>query len=194
MFLRPVSRDDAPDAVQQMYEADERAWGFLPEFSQVFSHHPDAYEAWNQLIGAVRGQMDRRRCELATLAAARVFRSTYCATAHGKILRDRWYDAETMERLVADHRSAGLEELDVAVMDFAQKVAIDPTSVTAEDVDMRRALGLTERDILDVVLAVAARAFFATVVETFAAGPDPELRDPLEPDLREALTVGRRPG
>lgn len=193
MFIRPVPEEDAPPVVADQYSADRSAWGFLPEFSEAFSHHPDAYAAWRNLIGSIRGQMDTRRCELVTLAAARSLRSSYCATAHGKILADRWYGADVVQSLIVDHRTAGLDEVDVAIMDFASKTAADPTSITAGDVQGLRDLGLSERDILDVVLATAARCFFATVVESLAAGPDPELMEPLPESLREALLVGRRP-
>ena len=193
VFIRPVSEEEATGAVADMYRRDREGWGFLPEFTEVFSHHPDAFAAWRQLIGAVQGPMDSRRFELATLAAARTLRSSYCTTAHGKRLADRWYDPDTVRMLVSDHHSAGLDETDVAIMDFSVKVATDATSVDAGDVDRLRTVGLTERDILDVVLAVAARCFFATVIESMAAGPDPELMDPLAPELREALLVGRRP-
>lgn len=193
MFIRPVPEDDAPQVVADQYSADRSAWGFLPEFSEVFSHHPEAYAAWKQLIAAIRGQMDTRRCELISLAAARTVRSSYCSVAHGKILADRWYGTDGVAAIMADHREAGLDGVDVAVMDFAAKSASDPTTITAEDVQDLRDLGLSERDILDVVLAAAARCFFATVVESFAAGPDQELLNPLPESLRETLLVGRRP-
>ncbi|HVR31722.1 MAG TPA: peroxidase-related enzyme [Acidimicrobiia bacterium] len=193
MYLRPIPESEATGALADLYAADRQATGFLPEYSQVFSHHPDAYSAWRQLISSVRGQMDLRRCELATLAAARTLRSSYCSTAHGKVLSERWYEEDMVAAMVADHRSAGLDPVDVAVMDFAEKVASDATSITAADVDALREHGLSERDILDIVLAVAARCFFATVVESMAAGPDPEMMAPLSPELREALLVGRRP-
>ena len=193
MFIRPVPEEDAPPVVADQYSADRSAWGFLPEFSEVFSHHPDAYAAWRNLITSIRGQMDTRRCELITLAAARTLRSSYCSTAHGKILADRWYGPDVVEAIMADHRAAGLDDVDVAIMDFASRAASDPTSITASDVQGLRELGLSERDILDVVLATAARCFFVTVVESLAAGPDPELMEPLPVTLREALLVGRRP-
>ncbi|MEX0757846.1 MAG: peroxidase-related enzyme [Acidimicrobiia bacterium] len=193
MFIRPVPADEAPNAVADMYSAERSRWGFLPEFTEVFSHHPDAYAAWIQLIGAVRRQMDSRRCELVTLAAARALRSSYCTTAHGKILSDRWYEPDTVIALVSDHRTAGLDAVDIALMDFATRVAVDPTSITEREVDHLRELGLSERDILDVVLAVAARCFFATVIESMGAQPDRELLDPLPPNLRDALLVGRQP-
>lgn len=193
MFIRPVPESSADPAVAAMYSRDREASGFLPQFTQVFSHHPEAYAAWRQLISSIRGQMDLRRAELVTLAAARTLRSSYCTTAHGKLLAERFYDQATVAALMEDHHSVGLDEVDIAVMDFAEKVAADPTSITAIDVEALRALGLSERDILDVVLAVAARCFFATVVETFAAGPDPEMMAALEPTLRDALLVGRHP-
>ena len=193
MFIRPIPVEEAADAVADMYSADRSRWGFLPEFTEVFSHHPDAYAAWSQLIGAIRGQMDSRRCELVTVAAARALRSSYCTTAHGKILADRWYEPEEVIALVADHHTAGIDAVDVAIMDFATNVATDPTAISESDVDHLRALGLSERDILDVVLAVAARCFFATVIESMGAQPDRELLDPLPPQLRDALLVGRQP-
>lgn len=193
MFIQPVPEEQAPPAVADMYHADRHRWGFLPNFTQAFSHHPEAYAAWGQLIGSIRGSMDLRRCELATLAAARVLRTTYCSVAHAKILRDRFYDADAVARIAGDHHAAGLDDVDVAVMDFAEKVAADPTAVTPEDVDGLRNCGLDDRDVLDVVLAVAARCFFATVIEALGAQADEELTDPLEDHLLRQVVVGRPP-
>ena len=53
-----------------------------------------------------------------------------------------------------------------------------------------RALGLSDEEILDVVLAVAARCFFSTVLEALGVQADPAYRA-LDPELRAALTVGR---
>jgi uncharacterized peroxidase-related enzyme len=129
--------------------------------------------------------------ELATLAAARTLRSSYCALAHGTVLRDRFYDADTVAAIVTDHRRAGLGPADVAVMDFAAKVAADGNSVRAEDIAVLREAGLTDDAILDVALAAAARCFFSTVLDATGTEPDAAYRTELEPDLRQALTVGR---
>lgn len=193
MFIEPVAEDGAPAAVAAMYARDRKTWGFLPTFTRAFSHHPEAYAGWLQLITAIRGNMDTRRCELATLAAAQELRTTYCSVAHGRILRDRYLDAETVTRVAADHHDAGLDEVDVAVMDFATKVARDPTTIEEADVQALREHGLDDRDVLDLVLAVAARAFFATVLEALDARADVELTAGLEPDLLDALVAVRPP-
>jgi uncharacterized peroxidase-related enzyme len=163
----------------------------LPNFTRAFSHRPDVYAAWRQLNGAVKATMDLRRYELATLAAARRLRSSYCALAHGSVLLDQFLGPEAVRAIVADHHAAGLDAVDVAVMDLADKVADDATAVTQADVDELRALGLTDADVLDVVLAAAVRCFFSKVLDAVGAEPDAKYAE-LDPDVREALTVGRR--
>jgi hypothetical protein len=66
----------------------------------------------------------------------------------------------------------------------------DATSVEAEDLERLRGLGLSELEIMDVVLAAAARCFFSKTLDALGVQPDAVYRE-LEPELREALTVGR---
>jgi alkylhydroperoxidase family enzyme len=75
-------------------------------------------------------------------------------------------------------------------MDLATKVAQDATSVEQADIDRLRSLGLSDQDILDVVLAAAARCFFSKVLDAVGAEPDAKYGQ-LDPAVREALTVGR---
>ncbi len=191
LFIDPIPTTEAEGMVARMYAEDQARAGYVPVYTQVFSHHPEAYQAWITLITSIRENMDLRRCELATLAAARALRSTNCSIAHGKVLRDRFYESEQVVRIASDHRHADLDEVDVAVMDFAERAADDPSQITRSEVQNLKELGLSDRDILDVVLSVAARAFFATVVEALGAPPERPMVEDLEPRLLDVLTVGR---
>lgn len=159
-------------------------------YERLFELRPQAYAAWQALNGAIKETMDLRRYELATLAAARRLRSSYCALAHGSVLRERFVDDDTLLALAADHRGAGLDEVDAAVMDLAQKVVDDATSVTEADVERLRAFGLADDEIFDVVLAAAARCFFSKTLDALGVQPDARYRE-LGPELAGALTVGR---
>jgi uncharacterized peroxidase-related enzyme len=106
---------------------------------------------------------------------------SYCMLAHGSVLTTRFLEPDTLRAIVEDHRSSGLDEIDVAVMDVAEKVAGDATSVTQADIDRLRELGLTDPEILDIVLAAAARCFFSKVLDGVGALPDREYTDKLEP-------------
>ncbi|MEV1328442.1 carboxymuconolactone decarboxylase family protein [Micromonospora costi] len=186
-FLQPAA--PSPDA-ERMFDADTRAMGYLPNFTRVFAHSPATYAAWQQLNAAVKAGMELRRYELATLAAARALRSSYCGLAHGKVLRDRFFDARTVAAIASDHGAAGLSPQEVAVVDFAGKVAADASSVTEADVAGLRDHGLDDTEIFQVVLAAAARCFFSTVLSAAGAEPDPQYDDALDPELRQALRFG----
>ena len=157
-------------------------------FERAVELRPAVYAAWQQLNGAIKAEMDLRRYELATLAAARRLRSSYCCLAHGKVLAEQF--DEPVARIAADHRAAGLDEMDVAVMDLAEQVADDATSVSAADLQRLRDLGLSQEEIMDVILAAAARCFFSKTLDALGVQPDSGYRD-LDPSLRQTLVVGR---
>ena len=72
---------------------------------------------------------------------------------------------------------AGLEEADAAAMAFAEKVVDDATAVTQSDVDRLRALGLSDEEVVDVVLAATARCFFSKTLDALGAEPDAVYRE-----------------
>ncbi len=194
-FIETVPEAEATGAVQEMYETDRASFGDLPNLTQAFSLRPEVYAAWRQLNGSIKAGMELRRYELATLAAARRLRSSYCALAHGSVLLNNGFVTPSgLQALMDDDGTAAapaeLSPVDVAVMELADKVADDATTVTAADVDCLRELGLSDTDILDVVLTAAARCFFSKCLDGLGAAPDAKYAA-LDPELRDALTVGR---
>jgi uncharacterized peroxidase-related enzyme len=162
----------------------------VPNSTAAWATRPGILEGWQRLSAAIRESMDLRRYELATLAAARRLRSSYCMLAHGGILAEKFFAPDDVRRLAVDHHAAGLEPVDVAVMDLAEKVADDATSVTRADVDRLRELGLDDGEIVSVVAAAAARCFFSKSLDALGVQPDASYAS-VEPELREALVVGR---
>lgn len=155
---------------------------------RAFAGRPEAYAAWVELNTAIKARMDLRRYELVTLAAARRLRSTYCSVAHATILIERF--GEPVLAIARDHHSAGLSEVDAAVMDFAERVIDDAGAIEEADRGRLRDLGLSDADVMDVVLAASARCFFSTVLDALGVLADARYRE-LEPDLLEELVTGR---
>jgi uncharacterized peroxidase-related enzyme len=190
-FIQMPPEHGADDLITELFAADQQALGYVANCTRLFARRPAVYVAWERLKEAIRANMDLRRYELATLAAARRLRSSYCALAHGKVPRDQFYDAATLREIVIDHHHAGLDPIDVAVMDFASQVTADAGSVTADDIAALRAHGLSDSDVLDVALAAAVRCFFSKVLDAVGVEPDAAYRTQLEPELHQVLTVGR---
>ena len=189
-FVETVSEDDPRGQVAELYQEDRDRLGYVANYTRVFAHRPDVFRSWQMLNGAVKAAMDARRYELATLAAARRLRSSYCMLAHGKVLAERFLEHAAVRELAVDRHAAGLDPTDVAVMDLAEKVAGDATAVTSTDLERLRGFGLSDADIVDIVLAAAARCFFSKTLDALGIEPDAVFAE-LAPDLRDVLTVGR---
>jgi uncharacterized peroxidase-related enzyme len=190
-FLDTVPPEDAGRELSELYEADQASLGHVANFTRALSLKPEVQAAWRALNRSIVSGMDLRRYELATLAAAQRLRSSYCMLAHGKVMLDKQLiDPDTLRAAVEDRAAAGLDELDVAVMELAEQVVDDAGSVTQADVDRLRALGLPDAEILGVMLAAAARCFFSKAIDAAGAQPDAKFAA-LDPALRDALTVGR---
>lgn len=175
MHVRPVTPEDATGAVREMYDADMADRGYIPNYTRLFSLKPAVYAAWGQLNRSVRGEMDLRRYELATLAAAQALRSRYCVAAHAGVLESKFYDRAQLEAIARDFRNAGLDPVDVGIMALAEKVAMHAHLVTPDDVGELRTLGLSDAEILEVVLTAAARSFFSKTLEAMGCEPDEAL-------------------
>ena len=173
-----------------VFESARARLGYVPNSARAFAHRPEIYAAWGSLIAAINGRMDPRRYELVTLAAAQQVRSSYCSLAHGKVLVDQFIDEDELRAIVRDPESAGLDEVDLAAMELAEKVAGDATAVTADDIDRLRKLGLEDAEILDIVAAAAVRCFFSKTLDALGVLPDAVFAE-LQPELRDALAVGR---
>ncbi len=189
-FIETISEEQANAAVAELYESDRQDKGYVSNYTKLFVYRIEVFDAWGKLSGSIKRAMGLRRYELATLAAATVLKSSYCSLAHGKVLRDKLLGADALVAVIVDRSASALAPEEVAIMDFAEKVASDATAITAEDVENLRHHGLSEAEILDVALAAGARSFFSKVLDAMGANPDSAYLE-MEPELRKLLTVGR---
>src|SRR3954471_13475233 len=114
-------------------------------FEEAFAERPDVYAGWRQLLMSIRANMDPRRYELATFAAAQRLRSTYCSIMHGNVLRNEVGDDILA---IVNDREGTLDAVGLAVMDLAERVVVDATSITQADLQVLRDLGLTNGEIM----------------------------------------------
>lgn len=189
-FIHTIPLDEAIGPLKEMYDAELKNRGSVDNTAQAFSLRPVVYTAWNDLLANIRSNLDVRRYELVTLAAASRLRCSYCTLAHGEVLHSQFFSAEQVEAIVQDYRHAGLEPAEVAMLAYAEKIVLNAYKVTPEEIDSLRAFGFSDTDILDIALTAAARSFISKVIDAVGAEPDEKYLD-LQPELRQALTVGR---
>ena len=181
---------EAEGTLLELYQEDMKTKGYVANTTTAFSLRPEVYKAWLQLLSSIRSNMRLRRFELVTFAAAQALKCTYCMLAHGAILRKNFFGPRELAAIARDFRNAGLPDEEVALMEFARKITLEPNQITPADFEPLRDKGLSDTEILDVVLTVTARNFMSKTLDALGAEPDEALMG-LEPELREALVIGR---
>jgi uncharacterized peroxidase-related enzyme len=189
-FIRTIAPSEAQGPVREMYERTRAQFGFVTNWAQAFSLRPEVLDGWTALLKAIRSNLPVRTYELATLAAARAVRCTYCSLAHGSVLAEKVFDPAAVTAIAKGTPEAPLEPRERAMMAFAEKVALHAERIAAADVDGLRAHGYRDEEIFDVAAAAAARCFFSKILDALGVEADSAFND-LDPAMREALTVGR---
>jgi uncharacterized peroxidase-related enzyme len=189
-FVRTIPPPEAQGSVREMYEQVHAALGHVPNWAQALSLRPGVRDGWMALLKSIQANLPQRTYELATLAAARAVRSSYCALAHGRVLAEKVFDAPSVTAIAQGAPSSPLEPRERAMMAFAEKVALQADQITAADVEALRTHGYRDEEIFDVAAAAAARCFFSKLMDALGVQADPGFHE-LDPALRRALTVGR---
>jgi uncharacterized peroxidase-related enzyme len=186
-IIHPIGDDEATGVAAELFEQDRAGLGYVPIHSRIMAINPEAVRAFESLVRAATAQMDLRRYELVTLAAAGALRSQACRLAHGKKTL-KCMDEDELIRVARDHRNAGLSEAEVAMMTYAEKLSTDSAAMTEADADALRKVGFSDREIVDITLAAAARNYYSRALQAMAVPVDvpPDLSD----ELRQALLTG----
>jgi uncharacterized peroxidase-related enzyme len=189
-YIRTIPPEEAEGTLKEIYDKELSSQGFIANGTVTFSLHPDVFLAWQNLLKAIHSKMRLRRFELVTLATASALHCTYCLLAHGAVLRQQVFDADQLEAIVKDYHNAGLSPQEVALMEFAEKVALHAHAVQKEDIDTLRAHGLSDEEILDVTFTASARIFLSKILDAMGTEADMKYLD-LEPNVRKAMQKGR---
>jgi len=188
-FIATTPPEAAEGTIAAMYQRQQSAWGFIPNYAKVFSQRPEVLARWGQLQAEIKRTMDKRRFELATFAAALELCNSACALVHGKALREWFTDAQILA-IAAGRCDAILSEAEQAMVAFARQTARDATRTTAGQVAALKQHGYSDGEIFDIAATAAGRAFFAKLLDALGTLPDSALLALDEP-FRRALTLGR---
>ncbi len=172
MFIRTVSESEAEGRLRELYEGDRKSYGYVPDHAKVFSLRPEVLDAWRTFQGSIRKNLKLRRYELVTIVAASALDCRYCLLAHGTVLLKNGFSLDQLRTIMTDYHEAGLEPVEVAIMDFAQKIVRNATDVTKADIDTLRGFGLEDKEILDITLTATMRSFASKTFDALGAGPD----------------------
>jgi uncharacterized peroxidase-related enzyme len=91
-------------------------------------------------------------------------------------LTRRSHPPEFVEAFVADWRGARVEPAEAALLEYAEKLTLTPGAMVSGDVDALRAVGWSDRAILEANLVVAYFAYANRITNGLGVTLEPEHR------------------
>ena len=189
-FIETIRPVQASGATHDMYKRQEDHWGYVPNYSKLFSHRPEVLERWGRVLAEIRRPADDRRFELVTFAVANELKNSPCSLAHGKELA-RIIGKRGVLAIAAGKETDALSDAEVAMIDFARNIARDARKITSGQVEaLKVEHGFSDEDIFDITAIASARCFFTKILDALGSEPDVAFMS-VDDELRRNLTVGR---
>lgn len=192
MFLNTIAESEATGRIAEIYAKQTAQMGFVMETAKCMTTRPDLLPVYMEFVAKIRGgfSLGERGWKLITFIAAKHVPSTYCSMVYGQQLVAELGSKERVMAVQRDFRAAGLSAKDVAMLEYAEKIAIDASRITQADVDKVRDAGFTDHEICDIALCAAFRCFISRFFDATGAKPEPAYIDSDE-TFRQAMTVGK---
>jgi uncharacterized peroxidase-related enzyme len=164
---KPISRypvasiEDLPEDLRTTILAIQEKTGFIPNVFLAMGHRPDelrAFMAYHDALMERESGLSKAEREMIVVATSGANNCLYCVVAHGAIVRIRARDSRLSDQLATNHRKADITPRQMAMLDFAMKVAVDSASIADADFTGLRNHGFSDDDIWDIA---GVAAFFA---------------------------------
>ena len=176
-WIEEIEVGEADGKLAEMYAELVKKRGKVSNILKVHSLNPEAMENHLDLYMTVmfgRSGLSRTEREAIAVVVSAVNDCTYWVKHHAEALRRYIEDDETLEMLsTAD----GLETLEPRLSNIvrhAEKLTSAPSAMTESDLGELRAVGLSDKDILDLTLITAYFNFVNRIAQGLGVDFTPE--------------------
>ena len=114
--------------------------------------------------------LDRRQHEMIATVVSATNRTYYCTVSHTEFLRRATSTRTSPTTIRRDFRSAPISDADRAMLEYAEQITLDATSVTDEHHARLRAAGFDDRAILQITLIAAWFNYINRVADALGVG------------------------
>lgn len=163
-----IEEDEATEEVTQIYEEIKRDMQvpFVPNYFKALAISPAAmlinWESFRSFIHNATLPQALIAMIHYTIATSR--RCEYCSATNELTCRTLGIDEETLAALVKDLGNVSPKRIQ-AIIEFALKVAHTPQGLVAEDYDRVREQGVTDEELVEIILMAALGNYADTLAD-----------------------------
>lgn len=157
-WIDEIDIETADGKLEAIYAELVKKRGKVSNILKVHSLNPDAMAGHLDLYMSImfgKSGLSRAEREAIAVVVSANNDCAYCVNHHAEALRRYIKDDETLELLMS---ADGLETLEPRLSNIvrhAEKLTTAPSAMTESDLGELRAVGLSDKDILDLTLVVA---------------------------------------
>src|SRR5215813_2160677 len=153
----------------------KRNFGLAPRIYRAQMIRPDLVDAQIRLLDQLlfnKGALSRVQKEFILLAVSAENNNSYFPALHCQTLQFLGVKPEKSQQVIVDHHGANLSDADVALLDFARRLASSPHSFTDSDVESLRKSDFNDEQILEAVLMVGLTQLLNCIQMGLGTEPD----------------------
>ena len=159
--LKEPRREELSPEVQKYFAVCDEKIGFVPNVLRAYSFDEEKLKPFMAMYDELmlgESELSKLEREMIAVAVSSVNHCFYCLVAHGSAVRRISKDPALGELMVMNCRTAELEPRQLAMLDFAVKVAKDSQSINDYDFKILESHGF---DIEDAWRIASVASFFA---------------------------------
>ncbi|MFP3871998.1 MAG: peroxidase-related enzyme [Candidatus Natronoplasma sp.] len=154
-WIDEIEVEKAEGELEEIYDTLKESRGKVSNILKVHSLNPRAMKAHLDLYMSVMFKdtsLSRKEGEMIAVVVSAANGCEYCVAHHSEALDHYWRDEERVKALAEDHNSLELSEKHDRMLNFAEKLTLDPDSMKEEDADVLRDVDFNDQDILNIAL------------------------------------------
>ena len=149
--------EDLPEDLRERIAEETDQAGFTPNVFAAMAYKPSHFRAFFDYHDALVGDtaLEREEIEMIVVAVSGVNHCYYCNVAHGALVRIYAGDPQLADQLVANYRTADINDAHRTMLDVAVKLTERPTEVEQTDLEALREAGFSEEALWDIASVTA---------------------------------------
>jgi uncharacterized peroxidase-related enzyme len=163
------------ESLKREYQEWKKLIGFVPNWLKAISLHQESAEAASRFARYCTfggSPLGAQREHLIGYRVASLLRAPYFYALHGNALKEQGTSRKLLEN-VKGWRKTELGEQDRAVLDFVELLTVNAHGVTQEKVDRLQDAGLSESEVLDVIVLTSFLNCFCRIANALGVPLDP---------------------
>lgn len=158
-FIKVIGEQEAEGRLKEIYDQIAQKRGKLAEVHQIQSLNPESIVDHMDLYMTImfgKSPLKRYQREMMAVVVSAANKCPYCIAHHSEALHHYWKDQKRIQMLIDDFETAGLDECDRSLCEYALDLTVKPDEIYEYlHIEQLRACGLDDRAILDAALVIS---------------------------------------